>query len=93
MEYFGDIPFRFGAAFLVRVGQLESQLYDACLGGEDSDESPGVGGSRIASNGVAEKEAVEVVAGGEGEGEVETKAGEDEVGRCGRADFLVDASR
>ncbi|CAN0335944.1 unnamed protein product, partial [Ectocarpus sp. 12 AP-2014] len=26
---------RFGAAFLVRVGQLETQLYDACLGPEE----------------------------------------------------------
>lgn len=30
---------RFGAAFLVRVGQLETQLYDACLGpDEDQDQ-------------------------------------------------------
>lgn len=30
---------RFGAAFLVRVGQLETQLYDACLG-EENDDNP-----------------------------------------------------
>ncbi|CAN0364928.1 unnamed protein product, partial [Ectocarpus fasciculatus] len=29
---------RFGAAFLVRVGQLETQLYDACLGPEEEEE-------------------------------------------------------
>ncbi|CBJ32946.1 conserved unknown protein [Ectocarpus siliculosus] len=29
---------RFGAAFLVRVGQLETQLYDACLGPEEEQE-------------------------------------------------------
>ena len=28
---------RFGAAFLVRVGQLEAQLYDACLGNDEED--------------------------------------------------------
>lgn len=28
---------RFGAAFLVRVGQLEAQLYEACLGDDEDD--------------------------------------------------------
>lgn len=31
-------PVRFGAAFLVRVGQLETQLYDACLGTAGDDD-------------------------------------------------------
>lgn len=42
---------RFGAAFLVRVGQLETQLYDACLGSEEEQEQ---GQNQQQSNGTAE---------------------------------------
>lgn len=39
---------RFGAAFLVRVGQLETQLYDACLGAEEERDAAAATSGAIA---------------------------------------------
>lgn len=55
---------RFGAAFLVRVGQLETQLYDACLGpDEDQDAAENAAENEAKTKG--EEEASDGVAGEE----------------------------
>lgn len=55
---------RFGAAFLVRIGQLETQLFDACLGPEEEPAAaaaPAVGAS-AAGNGAGDDETTGVSA-------------------------------
>lgn len=63
--------YRFGAAFLVRVGQLEAQLYDACLGDDESDtpDSSGVSNSKEAEPGSENMEETDLA--GEREAEIE----------------------
>ena len=69
---------RFGAAFLVRVGQLETQLYDACLGDEDENDNNTARDTTASSSkgGVPIKEAVRRSEGGEGDRGEEKTGGE-----------------
>lgn len=60
---------RFGAAFLVRVGQLETQLYDACLGpGEEQVQDAAAADKQTSLNGKGrgKEKAGDEDAGGEG---------------------------
>lgn len=70
---------RFGAAFLVRVGQLETQLYDSCLGDEEENDNNNTARDTTASSlkgGVPIKEAVRSSEGGEGDrGEEKAEGG------------------
>lgn len=47
---------RFGAAFLVRVGQLETQLYDACLGPDEEQDAAAAAAALKLSENLQSKE-------------------------------------
>eukprot|EP00903_Cladosiphon_okamuranus_P006806 g6634.t1 len=67
---------RFGAAFLVRVGQLETQLYDACLGPDEEQAQDGAAADKKAGLKGKEK-AGDEDAGGEGTGQKKKEDGKE----------------